>query len=309
MISGVTEANLDEYNRFSDLRNSVDNGKAKTFIEEITGKVVLPQFVIAKWTKVLKDFVLHADMREKILKAWLNEDVTLETATVDEVDVDDVLEEMEHQGQAQQATEVPHINKIKNEIIELITLNLSALSPYMRPMPEIVDAMVYVIDKETNKESFGDVGVMLNRALTNIYKENATFVDKRVAFHILTTQYETYLKKLYYLVKGEEVKPEVAGGDVTWKNVIYGLHRLWDLKYSPNLTKKKLSDWLENVKGWRNNEAHGSYTISEQDLDKNIKIVLTMYCYAAGAYIIELKSTGLVTGGPTIVNMAADREP
>ena len=306
MTSGVTEDNLDEYNRFSELRNSVDNGKAKLFIEKITGKNVAPQFVIAKWTKVLRDFILNAEMREKILKAWLNDDVTLETATVENVDVDSMLDEMEQSDQQQQATQIPHINKIKAEITDLITLNLSALSPYMRPMPEIVDGMFYVLDKETNKESFGDVGVMLHRALVNFYKEDATFVDKRVAFHILVTQYESYLKKLYYIVNGNEIKPVVEGGDVTWKNVVYGVHRLWDLRHSPNLTKQKLADWLENVKGWRNNEAHGSFTISEQELDKNIKITITMYCYAAGSYVVDLKSKGLVTGAPTNLDMAAD---
>lgn len=299
MKSGATEANLDEYNRFSNLRDTIDNNKTKDFLERITGRELESRFVKARWSRVLMDFILDADKREKILKAWLNDDVTIETATVDNTDVNNLLDEMERQEQ--KATDVPDINTIKKELIELITLNLSALRTYMRPMPEIVDAMIFVIDKETNKDNFGDVGVMLHRALTNIYKEDASFVDKRVAFHILTTQYESYLKKLYYLVRRVEVRPEVDGGDVTWKNVIYGVHRLWELRNSPNLTKQKLSYWLESLKGWRNNEAHESYTISEQELDKNIKITLTMYCYAAGVYIIDLKSAGLITGTPETV--------
>ena len=309
MTSGVTEANLDEYNRFSDLRNSVDNGKAKNFIEKITGKEVLPQFVIAKWTKVLKDFILDADMREKILQAWLNEGITIDNATVDNVNPDEMMEEMEQQeqqGQEEQAPVEPHINKIKNEIYTLTTLSISALTPHMRPVSEMVDTMFYIIDKETNKECFGDVGVMLHRAFVNIYKDNASFVDRRVAFHILTTQYESYLKKLYYLINGREVEPSVISEGATWKDVIRSLIKLRDLNSNPNLTKRKLSDWLEKVKEWRNNEAHGSYTITEQELNRNINIVLAMYCYVAGEYISDLEAAGHVIVEDEPLAMAAE---
>ena len=309
MTSGVTEANLDEYNRFSDLRNSVDNGKAKIFIEKITGKEVLPQFVIAKWTKVLKDFILDADMREKILQAWLNEGITIDNATVDNVNPDEMMEEMEQQeqqGQEEQAPVEPHINKIKNEIYTLTTLSISALTPHMRPVSEMVDTMFYIIDKETNKECFGDVGVMLHRAFVNIYKDNASFVDRRVAFHILTTQYESYLKKLYYLINGREVEPSVISEGATWKDVIRSLIKLRDLNSNPNLTKRKLSDWLEKVKEWRNNEAHGSYTITEQELNRNINIVLAMYCYVAGEYISDLEAAGHVIVEDEPLAMAAE---
>jgi type I restriction enzyme R subunit len=176
----------------------------------------------------------------------------------------------------------------------------------MRPVSEMVDTMFYIIDKETNKECFGDVGVMLHRAFVNIYKDNASFVDRRVAFHILTTQYESYLKKLYYLINGREVEPSVISEGATWKDVIRSLIKLRDLNSNPNLTKRKLSDWLEKVKEWRNNEAHGSYTITEQELNRNINIVLAMYCYVAGEYISDLEAAGHVIVEDEPLAMAAE---
>ena len=58
MTSGVTEENLDDFNRFSDLRITSDNTKTKLFLEKVTGKVIASPFVMARWTKVLKDFIL-----------------------------------------------------------------------------------------------------------------------------------------------------------------------------------------------------------------------------------------------------------
>ena len=60
MNTHVTEVNLNEYGRFDDLRETVDQHKAKAYFEGLEG-VTLPMFrVNIKAAKLLSDFLLRA---------------------------------------------------------------------------------------------------------------------------------------------------------------------------------------------------------------------------------------------------------
>ena len=289
MTSGVTEDNLNDYERFTELRKTSDKSKTISFIEMVEGNPVLPPFMMVKWSNLLKEFILNAESRKKILYAYLHDDVTIKTADVEETDVDAGFEDLENPQST--VGQEPHINLIKEKIEDVISYTLSGVSQNMRPQKEIIDALMYVIDKES-LESLDGVGVFIHRAFTNLYKKNATIVDKHVAFNLLVTKFEAYLKKLYFLINNEEVKPQKEGETVTWSNVIHDLSPLWQLKYSTNEEKQKLYQWLLMVKEWRNSESHISPTASEQELNGAINIIITMYCYATGSCITDLEMNG-----------------
>ncbi len=299
MTAGVTEETLDEYNRFSDLRITMDSAKTKEFLKKVTGKTVAPPFVMARWSKILKDFILDAEMREKILAAYLNEDVTIDDVVIEQPSVEDEFAAMENEDSHQEEETpeqirvrfMPHINKIKAEIINIIDFTLTGVKENMRPTKEIVDALFYVMDKDAH-DSLDGVGLFIHRAFINIYKEDSNFVDKNVAFNLLVTKFEAYLKKLYFMMKGEEMKPEHEGGDVTWKNAIHDIEPLWQLKTSKSEAKQRLYQYLMTIKKWRNNETHISPTSSDQELNAAINIVITMYCYATGSCITDLEMNG-----------------
>jgi hypothetical protein len=141
-------------------------------------------------------------------------------------------------------------------------------------------------------DSLDNVGMFIQRAFTNLYGKKATIVDKFVAFNLLVTKFEAYLKKLYYLMKGHEVSSQNPGEDVTWKNVIYAHKCLWNLKYSTDEGKQQLYQYLMLIKGWRNSESHISPTASEQEVDTAISIILTMYFYSTGSSITDLEMNG-----------------
>ena len=290
MTSGVTEENLDDFQRFSVLRQTIDKDKTIAFIEMVEGKSVTPPFMMTRWSALLKNFILNADIREKILYAYLHDDVTIDTAEVEEVDIDNSFENLENPQQPIGSDE-PQIDTIKEKIEEIISYTLMGVRQNMRSQKEIIDALMYVIDKES-LESLDGVGVFLHRAFINLYKKNATIVDKHVAFNLLVTKFEAYLKKLYFLINNEEVKPQKEGETVTWANVIHDLSPLWQLKYSTNEEKQKLYQWLLMVKEWRNSESHISPTASEQELNGAINIIITMYCYATGSCITDLEMNG-----------------
>ena len=290
MTSGATEENLDDFNRFSDLRITIDNTKTKTFLEKISGKTVASPFVMARWSKVLKDFILDAEMREKILMAWLNDDVTLQNAAVEQPSVDEEFEKLETPSEEPAKPAESVGDKAKKELESVISSTLDGVSG-LRTMDEIVNSVFYVLDKEAIP-SLDSVGIYIHRAFTNLFKDDATIVDKFVAFNLLVTKFEAYLKKLYYLMKGYEVRPRYEGEDVTWANVIHDISPLWNLKFGIDEAKQRLYQWLLMVKEWRNSESHISPTASEEELNAAIKIITTMYCYATGACITDLEMNG-----------------
>ena len=189
--------------------------------------------------------------------------------------------------------EVQHVDVavIKDNIRSILKTTLTAVLPQMRPIDEIINSVFYVIDTPSI-DSLDNVGMFIQRAFTNLYGKKATIVDKFVAFNLLVTKFEAYLKKLYYLMKGHEVPAQNPGEDVTWKNVIYAHKCLWNLKYSTDEGKQQLYQYLMLIKGWRNSESHISPTASEQEVDTAISIILTMYFYSTGSSITDLEMNG-----------------
>jgi len=287
MSSDVTEQNIDEFGRFENLKLTVNPSKAKAFLEKVEGKQVLSMLVNPKMDRTLRMFILNADDRTKILKAYLNDEVTLETATIDQIP-EQQPEEIETPEEETQ--EVLDIDKIKTGITSIISTSLSGVLKYMRPIDEIVDSVFYVLNAKSI-DSLDSVGMYLSSAFSDLFaKENATVVNKFVAFNLLVTKFEAYLKKLYYLINKEEVKPQYEGDDVTWKDVIHGFGCLWGLKNNLNASYQQLYQYLILVKGWRNDESHISPTASEKELQVAINTIVTLYFYTSGSCITDLES-------------------
>lgn len=287
MSCDVNEQNLNEFNRFENLKLTLDLQKTRVFLNKITGNAVPAFLVMPKADQILRKFILDPITRTHILLAWLHDEVTLENAE------DYKEEEHEDNNTPQEVKDavVLNIEKIKFSIKDILKETLSGVSRYMRPQDEILDSVFYVLGKES-LERLDGVGLFISRAFSNLFVKDATIVDKFVSFNLLVTKFEAYLKKLFFLINGEEVKPQYKGQDATWKDVIHAVRPLWTLKYSDNDEYQKLYQYLMLVKGWRNDESHISPTASEKEIDTAIKIIITMYFFATGSYITELESAG-----------------
>ena len=164
----------------------------------------------------------------------------------------------------------------------------------LRPVSEIIDGMINTLDVNTIN-SLDGVKIYIVQALETLFcKPSPTIVEKFVSFNLLVTKFEAYLKKLYYVVNGEEIKPQRPGEDVTWANVIHAFPCLWDLKYDRCEKYQQLYQFLVLMKGWRNAESHISPTASELEVDAAINICLTMYLFVTGNNISELENSALV---------------
>lgn len=282
MSSEVTEQNLNEYNRFENLKLTLDLQKTQIFVGKVTGRTIMP-FMVAMWAdKLLRMFILDPDARERILYAWLHDDVTME---------DDIHETEEEETSESSAQTEPSTEEVKMHIKAILDKTLAGVARYMRSQDEVIQSVFYVLDKESLDELDG-VSVFIHRAFTDLFKENATIVDKHVAFNLLVTKYEAYLKKLYYLMTRQKCQPQHEGEDVTWKDVIHAIQPLWRLKFSKDESYHQLYDYLQMVKNWRNSEAHISPTATEQEIDAAINVVITMYFFATGSCITDLESNG-----------------
>lgn len=279
----VTEQNLNEFSQFDNLKLTLNMEKTRAFISKVEGVDILARLVVPKADKLLRDFILDSGSRERILKAYLGIERNYQTE-----------EEEEKEPQIEEkSVEIESVDSsfIKQRIRSVLTTTLVGVLPRMRPIDEIIESVFYVIDTHSI-DSLDSVGMFIQRAFTNLYGKQATIVDKFVAFNLLVTKFEAYLKKLYYLMKGCEVQAQQAGEDVTWKNVIYAHRCLWNLKYSTDEGRQRLYQYLVLIKGWRNSESHISPTASEQEVDAAISIILTMYFFAIGSVITDLEMNG-----------------
>lgn len=287
MSSNVNEQNLNEFNRFENLKLTLDLQKTRDFLVRITGSACPPFLVMPKADQILRKFILDPVAREYILLAWLHDDVTLENAASQATS-----EETEMPTEVLQAEEPEfEMDKVRNRIKGILKETLSGVAESMRPQTEVIDSVFYVLGKES-LETLDGVGLFISRAFSNLFVKEATLVDKHVAFNLLVTKFEAYLKKLYYLMENREVTPHHEGDPVTWKDVIHAVRPLWKLKFSEKPEYQTLYQYLLMVKEWRNNEAHISPTASEQEMDAAISIIITMYFFATGSCITELESNG-----------------
>lgn len=296
MTQGVNEQNLNEYNRFEELKLTLDQQKTRAFLNKITGTTVQPFLVMPKADQILRQFILDPVARKHILLAWFYDGVTLENVgQYEEKEVEAQPETVATQEKpAEQDTtesEASDVDKIKLAIKNILDVNLAGVKSYMRSQEEMIDSVFYVLEKKS-LESLDGVGLFISSAFSSLFVKDATIVDKFVGFNLLVTKFEAYLKKLYFLMKGEEVKPQFEGQETTWKDVIYAIRPLWKLKFSEDEADQTLYQYLMMVKGWRNDESHISPTASEQEINAAINIIVTMYFFATGLCITELKAAG-----------------
>ena len=290
MSADVNEQNLNEFNRFEDLKHTVDLQKARVFVEKVKGIEIRPRMVMPLLDNLLRLFILSSEQRNLILKAYLNDEITLDNAQPDEEETPEVITE-EQMEEVPRVVPMSDISSVKGRIRDILNVQLAEVKRYMRPMDDIVDSVFDVL-KTTSLESLDSVGLYIDRAFRNIFLKTPTIVDKFVSFNLLVTKFEAYLKKLYYLLNGNEMKPQYEGQEVSWKDVVFNIKSLWKLKYKTEPYYQTLYRYLELVRGWRNSESHISPTASEKEVDLALNIIITMYFYTTGSYVTDLEMKG-----------------
>ena len=180
---------------------------------------------------------------------------------------------------------------LKEKLIEAMQGEMAGVCSKMRSLPEIIDNLFFVLNTVSIPKLDG-IDLLLKEALNNIYANpNITPIVRYTFFNSLVQKYEAFLKKLYFLIKDDEIQGQ-DGKEPGLADAIHAFKCLWNLKYSTDDDGKKFSAYLQMVRNWRNDEAHNAPCSTDEEVNAGIKVVVALYLYVIAYSITDLEMAG-----------------
>ena len=289
----TTTENINEHGRFDALIATLDKVKAVDFLKKVTGQDVPKRFVITNMSSILRRFILDPSDRAKIIFAYQNADSLLDVNIPEELPEEEEQQESQEQKQEREDSNKLTTAEMKENVRELVKRDLRKCAG-MPLTQDVVSAFFNILTIHAHPSVDG-VGLDVYKAMDELFgRKKVNIIDKHVHSGNLSVKFEVYLKKLYYMLHGEEIKPQNEGDKVTLSNCIFAFPCLKSLRWSTKETEHKLSGYLDIIRNNRNtdegNGAHASYLLTEQQLDSNIKAFVTLYFYVTGMCYEELKA-------------------
>lgn len=165
----------------------------------------------------------------------------------------------------------------------------SELSRFIRPLAEVISTLLNVIQAPSVSNLDGINEIVID-SLNQVYRsQDLRIVDRQRHFKTLLTHYEPFLKKLYYLINGEQIKAREEGQNATLRDAIFAFAALRGLRNNPNPVYQQFKQFLENLRAWRNSESHEANLVSEQELIAATHIVTAMYIYIVSQVTTDLE--------------------
>lgn len=289
----TNEQNINEQGRFDELIRTLDKVKAVDFLKEVTGQDVPKRFVITNMSSIVRRFILDPSDRAKIIYAYQNAESLLDVNIPDELPEQEEPQETPEQQQQREEDNKLSLDDMMENVRNLVKKDLRKIAN-MPPTKDVVSSFFKILTTNTIPSVDG-VGLDVYKAMDELFRrKKVEFVDKHVNSGNLSVKFEVFLKKIYYMLHGEELKSPEKGKNVTLATCIFAFPCLKNLRWSSKETEQKLSGYLDVIRNNRNtsdgNGAHSSYLLTEQQLDDNIKAFTTLYLYVAGMSLNELKN-------------------
>jgi len=182
--------------------------------------------------------------------------------------------------------------KVKEALVNKFAADFDVLAGNIRSMEEVASNLMMVLNTPST-ENLDGIDDLLKDALNMVCRaECLKSVEKRQYLTTLLIKYETYLKKLYYMMHGKEVPVRDGEQSATLSNAIFAIPSLKNLKFSTLSAYKQFGDYLNILRDLRNTESHGSIKISENEIDTALRIVVDMYLFVTATNITELEMAG-----------------
>lgn len=178
------------------------------------------------------------------------------------------------------------VEEIRNEFIEFAQTS--------RRLDEVAEYLINVIQKRVSKPGLNGANDLLINSFNHLLcNERLTELDRRAHFNTLVGKFEPFLKKLYYLINNRELTTREGSVDsTTFSDCIFGHDSLKRLKHTTDSRYFRFRDYLEKVRGWRNDEAHSAPEIHDAELREAVHILVTMYAYVIAHSITDLEMNG-----------------
>ena len=283
----TTEQNINEQGRFDDLLRTLDRDKAVDFLLKVTGQNTPNRYVINNTSRILRRFILDPADRAKIIFAYQNAGYLFDINNPEELPE----EEPEEKPTAEDDNKLSDEEKREN-VSQLVMDNLSGIDNM--PVSEvIVDAFFKIVNMPTLPQLDG-LRYDFDIAFDGLFaRRKVTIGDKHYHSGMLLVRYEVYLKKLYYLLYGEEITDKYGDDKATLGDAVCKFPCLRYVEYYSGRKGYILRKYLNLIFRHRNtkegNGGHFSYLSSEEEMDRNIKALVTMYMYITGMCLDELR--------------------
>lgn len=287
----TTEQNINEQGRFDALVQTLDKAKTVDFLKKVTGQDVPKRFVITNMSSILRRFILDPSDRAKIIFAYQNADSLLDV---------NIPEELPEEEEPQDATpaQPQEDNKLSDEdkrlnVKNMVMKHIRGLRG-MPPSEDVVNSFFKIVNIQTVTHLDG-IAIDMFDAFDELFaRKKVSFVKKHVSLKNLVVTFEVYLKKLHYLLKGEELQPREHEEHATLITAINSFDSLKYIRTIPGEKYRYIQSCLESMKSWRNTKdgpgGHFSTFDSEAELDKKIETCVTLYMYITGMCYDELKT-------------------
>lgn len=293
VTNDTTAENVNEHGRFDELIRTLDKVKAVDFLKKVTGQDVPKRFVITNMSSIVRRFILDPTDRARILYAYQNAAFILDENIPDELPEEEQQQEAPEDEQQRTEDNKCTYDEMKANLREVVKRDLRKV-PNMPLTRNVVDGFFKILTIHTIPSVDG-VGLDLYKAIDELFgRKKVNIIDKHVNSGNLSVKFEVFLKKIYYMIHGEEMRPSGDSNKVTLSTCIFAFDCLKRLRYSTRETEQKLSGYLNLIRNNRNtsegNGAHASYLLTEAQLDENIKAFATLYLYVTGMCYDELKA-------------------
>ena len=192
-------------------------------------------------------------------------------------------------------TELPFIPELfKQKLLADVEGEFADLKAFLPDLDTVAACFIRVLNVQSTSSIDGANELLLDSFNRLYCLEGMKLVDKRRHFNTIVTKYEVFLKKVYYLLNGEEmVNRKDENSMPTFINCILSLSCLRGLRNNPDGRYHKFYDYLELVKQWRNSESHTAPDASMKELDSAIHVVSTMYLWVISQ---NMRSLNFVAG-------------
>ena len=161
--------------------------------------------------------------------------------------------------------------------------------PSMQPLEDVANYLVKVIKAKTLPSLDGANDLLLDSFNHLFNDKRLSLVDRRRHFNTILTKFETYLKKLYWLINKEEL-PNTRDPQKTpsLADCIFAFDQLKSLKHMQREKYKRISGYLDTLRSLRNDESHVAPSASEEEVIISSLVVTTLYLYITGQLIKDL---------------------
>ena len=185
------------------------------------------------------------------------------------------------------------IENLRNKMLPLIREEFAGIDVTGRRLEEAFVWMIKVIKAFSLEKYNGLTDTILNSMFKLYCSPNTlTLAEKRIYLKALVTGYESYLKKLYYIINGTEVTDR--NGDVehaALSNALYSL-RLNKLQYSDRSVDQNFAQYVDILVNLRNDENHQAKSLDAKEVQLGIHVVTTMFLFVTLKNITELETVG-----------------